>query len=254
MVNIFFIIQYCSIVNFKYFRYSSSFWMYDFCLGFGGGFQDSTPTSYSVRTQVTYRGRGVRLCPWTIMGNILIGPRSLHTKTSFADFEKEYANSNRHKRLIVSSQPNFACFFSGSQKLLTQLIHPSLFSILFLYIIELGIVLTIAEIMLVWRYAITNQSIQLFPCPQCPGRWFTPGTPVSSTKKIGRHDITEILLKVALKTINRTSMSVLFFKVNTTNLTYFHSLILPFVLVFLDGCMMNNMCKEVIIKKYYSTL
>jgi hypothetical protein len=63
------------------------------------------------------------------------------------------------------------------------LIHPSLFSILFLYIIELGIVLTIAEIMLVWRYAITNQSIQLFPCPQCPGRWFTPGTPVSSTKK-----------------------------------------------------------------------
>jgi hypothetical protein len=116
VVNIFFIIQYCSIVNFKCFRYSSSFWMYDFCLGFGGGFQDSTPTSYSMRTQVTYRGRGVRLCPWTIMGNILIGPRSLHTKTSFADFEKEYANSNRHKRLIVSSQPNSACFFSGSQK------------------------------------------------------------------------------------------------------------------------------------------
>jgi hypothetical protein len=30
------------------------------------------------------------------------------------------------------------------------------------------------------------------------GRWFSPGTPVSSTTKTGRHDIAEILLKVAL--------------------------------------------------------
>jgi hypothetical protein len=30
-------------------------------------------------------------------------------------------------------------------------------------------------------------------------RWFSPGTPASSTTKIGRHDIAEILLKVALK-------------------------------------------------------
>jgi hypothetical protein len=30
------------------------------------------------------------------------------------------------------------------------------------------------------------------------GRWFSPGTPVSSTIKTGRHDIAEILLKVAL--------------------------------------------------------
>jgi hypothetical protein len=30
------------------------------------------------------------------------------------------------------------------------------------------------------------------------GRWFSPGTPASSTTKIGRHDIAEILLKVAL--------------------------------------------------------
>ena len=33
------------------------------------------------------------------------------------------------------------------------------------------------------------------------GRWFSPGTPVSSTNKANRHDITEILLKVALNTI-----------------------------------------------------
>jgi hypothetical protein len=34
------------------------------------------------------------------------------------------------------------------------------------------------------------------------GRWFSPGTPASSTTKTGRHDIAEILLKVTLKTIN----------------------------------------------------
>jgi hypothetical protein len=33
------------------------------------------------------------------------------------------------------------------------------------------------------------------------GRWFSPGTPASSTTKTGRHDIAEILLKVALSTI-----------------------------------------------------
>jgi hypothetical protein len=32
------------------------------------------------------------------------------------------------------------------------------------------------------------------------GRWFSPGTPDSSTTKTGRHDIAEILLKVALNT------------------------------------------------------
>jgi hypothetical protein len=31
------------------------------------------------------------------------------------------------------------------------------------------------------------------------GWWFSPGTPASSTTKTGRHDIVEILLKVALK-------------------------------------------------------
>ena len=36
------------------------------------------------------------------------------------------------------------------------------------------------------------------------GRWFSLGIPVSSTKKADRHDITEILLKVALNTIYQT--------------------------------------------------
>jgi hypothetical protein len=37
------------------------------------------------------------------------------------------------------------------------------------------------------------------------GRWFSPSSPVSSINKTDRHDITEILLKVALNTITQTS-------------------------------------------------
>jgi hypothetical protein len=33
------------------------------------------------------------------------------------------------------------------------------------------------------------------------GQWFSPGTPVFSTNKTDHHDITEILLRVALNTI-----------------------------------------------------
>jgi antitoxin component of RelBE/YafQ-DinJ toxin-antitoxin module len=36
------------------------------------------------------------------------------------------------------------------------------------------------------------------------GQWFSLGTPVSSTIKTGRQDITEIGLKVVLNTINQT--------------------------------------------------
>jgi hypothetical protein len=35
------------------------------------------------------------------------------------------------------------------------------------------------------------------------GQWFSPGTLASSTTKTGRHDIAEILLKVALNTKNQ---------------------------------------------------
>ena len=38
------------------------------------------------------------------------------------------------------------------------------------------------------------------------GLWFSPGTPVSSTNKIDHHDITEILLKIALNTINQPTI------------------------------------------------
>jgi hypothetical protein len=35
------------------------------------------------------------------------------------------------------------------------------------------------------------------------GQWFSLGTPASSTTKTGRHDIAEILLKVALNTMKK---------------------------------------------------
>jgi hypothetical protein len=37
------------------------------------------------------------------------------------------------------------------------------------------------------------------------GRWFSPGTRTSSTTKTSRHDIGEILLEVALSTINQST-------------------------------------------------
>ena len=36
------------------------------------------------------------------------------------------------------------------------------------------------------------------------GRWISPGTPVSTTNKTDRHNIIDILLNVALNTINQT--------------------------------------------------
>jgi len=42
------------------------------------------------------------------------------------------------------------------------------------------------------------------------GQWFSQGTPVSSTSKTDHHDITEILLKVALNTITLVYLSFLF--------------------------------------------
>jgi len=44
------------------------------------------------------------------------------------------------------------------------------------------------------------------------GRWFSPGTPASSTTKAGRQDIAEILLKVALSTIDQIKSNNLFLK------------------------------------------
>jgi hypothetical protein len=56
-------------------------------------------------------------------------------------------------------------------------------------------------------------SIQHFVIKFCQwfaiGRWFSPGTPVSCTNKTDRYHITELLLKVALNTINLSKASFL---------------------------------------------
>jgi hypothetical protein len=54
--------------------------------------------------------------------------------------------------------------------------------------------------------------IQHYGIKFATGRWFSLGTPVSSTNKTDRHDITEILLKKALHqpTINQSIYFCLF--------------------------------------------
>jgi hypothetical protein len=53
----------------------------------------------------------------------------------------------------------------------------------------------------IYIYLIQHYVIKIV---SATGQWFSPGTPVSSTNKTDSHDITEILLKVALNTINQT--------------------------------------------------
>ena len=58
------------------------------------------------------------------------------------------------------------------------------------------------------------------------GRWFSPGTLVSSTNKTDCHDITEIFFKVALNTINQNQPAILLLHIDWTILegviTLFH--------------------------------
>ena len=58
-------------------------------------------------------------------------------------------------------------------------------------------------------------------------RWFSPGTPVSSTTKTGRNDIAEILLKVTLNTINQ---------IKSINIWWDSGLLIPFKLLYIVYC------------------
>jgi hypothetical protein len=53
--------------------------------------------------------------------------------------------------------------------------------------------------------------------------WFSSGRPVSSTNKTDRHDITEILLKVALNTIKQKIIRQMF--VQLSNFTLSHNVV-----------------------------
>jgi hypothetical protein len=52
--------------------------------------------------------------------------------------------------------------------------------------------------------------------------WFSPGTPASSTTKTGRHDIAEILLKVALNTKNQIRSNLYLYLFVSPNLQYLY--------------------------------
>jgi hypothetical protein len=52
-------------------------------------------------------------------------------------------------------------------------------------------------------YSLKN-NVKKFCQSLAAGQWFSPGIPVSSTNKTDHHNITEILLKVALNTITLT--------------------------------------------------
>jgi hypothetical protein len=62
-------------------------------------------------------------------------------------------------------------------------------------------------------------------------RWFSPGTPVSSTTKPGRHDIAEILLKVTLNTINQ---------IKSINIWWDSGLLIPFKLLYIVCCAFDS--------------
>jgi hypothetical protein len=70
------------------------------------------------------------------------------------------------------------------------------------------------------------------------GQRFSPGTPDSSTTKTGRHDIAEILLKVALNTINQSIKSII------------HIIYLCFVDIIIGGIVDHNCLNFLYIIEY----
>ena len=77
-------------------------------------------------------------------------------------------------------------------------------------------------IKLAYPYQLTVETDKVYQL-HSHGRWFSPGTPASSTTKTDRHDIDEILLKVALSTINQIKQICLplLFKMHIQNQSMF---------------------------------
>jgi hypothetical protein len=66
--------------------------------------------------------------------------------------------------------------------------------------------------LMLWVRISIRESCTTLCCKVCQwlvtGQWFSPGPPVSSTNKTDRHDIAEILLKVALNTIKQKTFII----------------------------------------------
>jgi hypothetical protein len=73
------------------------------------------------------------------------------------------------------------------------------------------------------------------------GQWFSPDPPVSSTNKIDRHDITEILLKVALNTITNT---FLYISMHKTKLVNDYNVLLHVHVLYIHTCIGDPVIKR----------
>jgi len=90
------------------------------------------------------------------------------------------------------------------------------------------------------------------------GLWCSPGTPVPSTNKTDRHDITEILLNVALNTINQTKIKqevrtyIISLTHNGTGIKKTWELELAKSIYYILNIMirLNNLC---LLSQYYTT-
>ena len=76
--------------------------------------------------------------------------------------------------------------------------------------------------------AASDKVYQLF----AHGRWFSPGSPASSTTKTGRHDIAEILMKVALNTKDQNQIQLSRGQTWDPTLTATHMCACPCIWVF----------------------
>ena len=102
-------------------------------------------------------------------------------KTFFVDFEKEYAHCSRYK--IFPSYPPTTYSFNDSEKSFT---HPFPLSLQSLYIVELAIILNIAEILLFGRSAgfRTNEAL-CYLSYEAPYLGPEGSRPDSPTKAVG---------------------------------------------------------------------
>ena len=83
-------------------------------------------------------------------------------------------------------------------------------AILFSYIVIYGTILR--NIFLNFQGIVWNLNLKELNRKLAHGRWFSPDTLDSSTAKTGRHDIADILLKVALQTTNQSKKNCIFFQ------------------------------------------
>ena len=92
-----------------------------------------------------------------------------------------------------------------------------------------------------WRGVMNTTLCDKFCQCLAAGRWFSPCTPVSSTNKTDRHDISEILLKVAFWTHSAQTylLLIVFILWNTSDILVLFKFVLRTYLVEAVGTLSN---------------